>query len=181
MNLLKAMMAALSVFSTLACTGQCPVKTETVRITYSDYTNSGIAINTSYTLLEESLTWDYSEHRNGLVLHDVRIIDKQDFQHLVKALSVINFKSKPNKAPTCGGAGWGCSFYDKKKCYLTMNDESTLTGDYEEVLRLIADFISKYKPAGKELFDQLRSQPHERGTYGEFDVLPEALRPYKMK
>ena len=180
MNLLKATMAVLSVFSTLACTGQCPVKTKTVRITYSKYTNSGIAINTSYTLLEESLTWDYSEHRNGLVLHDVCKLDQQDFRQLIEALSVIKFHSETNKAPTSGGEGWSCTFYDKKKCYLSMDDESNLTGDYEEVLRLLQDFISKHKPAGEKLFDELCTQPHERGIYSEFEALPEALRKYKL-
>ena len=181
MNLLNAALAVLSVFSTLSCTGRCPVKTETIKITYSNYTNSGIAINTSYTILEESLTWDYSEHRNGLVLHDVCKLDPQDFQHLIKALSVIKFHSKPNKTPTCGGEGWSCSFSDKEKCYLSMNDESKLTGEYEEVLRLIQDFISKHKPDGGRLFDQLSTQPHESGMYSEFEVLPEALNKYKLK
>lgn len=181
MNLLNAALAVLSVFSTLSCTGRCPVKTETIKITYSNYTNSGIAINTSYTILEESLTWDYTEHRNGLVLHDVSKHSKQEFHQLIKALSVIKFHSKPNKTPTCGGAGWSCSFSDKKKCYLSMDDESNLTGEYEEVLRLIKDFISEHKPAGERLFDELSTQPHERGIYSEFEVLPEALRMYKLK
>lgn len=171
----------LSVFSTLSCTGQCPVKMETVRITYSIYSNSGIAINTSYTILEESLAWDYSERRNGLVLYDVCKLNKQDFQDLIKALSAVKFHAKPNEIPTCGGGGWSCSFSDNEKRYLSMDDESELRGDYEEVLRLINDFISKHKPAGKQLFDKLSAQPHERGIYGEFEELPEALKKYKQK
>ena len=166
--------------SAVSCAGQYPVKAETVRIDYGTHTNSGIAITVSYLILEESLTWNYSEHRNSLALSDVCTYDRQDFQDLVTALSAVRFATKPAKTPTCGGEGWSCSFSNKKRCYLRMDDESTLKGDYQEVLRLIQDFISRHKPEGERLFDKLSAQPHQRDIYGEFSELPEVLRKYQV-
>lgn len=173
--------AILSLFSTLNATGQGPIKMNTVKITYGTHTNSGIAIHTSYTIHEESLTWDYSEFRNDLTLSDEIKYDKKDFQNLLKALSTVKFRVKPTEYPTCGGGGWSCTFSDNKKCYLSMDDESELTGDYEKVLHLIYDFISKHKPRGKKLFDDLSAKPHERGDFGEFRKLPAALKKYMQE
>lgn len=171
----------LSLFPNLTAAGQGPVTMNTVKITYGTHTNSGIAIQTAYTIREESLTWDYSEFRNNLTLSDKIKYDRKDFQNLLKALSKVKFSAKPTSTPTCGGAGWSCTFSDNNKRYLEMDDESTLTGDYEKALRLIHDFISKHKPRGKKLFDDLSAKPHERGDFGEFRTLPAALKKYKQE
>ena len=186
MNYMKLLKVALSMLSLTGITScgslkPCPITTGTTKIVYSEFENSGIAISTKYEITQDSLVWDYTELRNNCHLMDVARYDHQDFEALVTALSEIRFSAKDTHDVSSGGSGWGCSFYNEKECYFHYNDKFNLSGSYETVTDIILQFVANHKPEGLRLFDQLKAEPHQDATFGEFEELPKALEPYLFK
>ena len=112
---------------------------------------------------------------------DVARYDRQDFEALVTALSEIRFSAKDTHDVSSGGSGWGCSFYNEKECYFHYNNAFKLSGNYDTVTDAILQFVASHKPEGLRLFDELKSQPHEEATFGEFKELPPPLHPFSIK
>ena len=183
MKLLKMVLSMLSLTGITSCGSlrPCPITTGTTKIVYGEHANSGIAISTTYEITGDSLVWDYRELRNDCHLRDVARYDAQDFEALVTALSEIRFSAKDAHDYSSGGSGWGCSFDNEKGHYLQYNSTYALSGDYAKVTEMILQFAEAHKPEGLRLFDALKAEPHEKPTFGEFEELPEALKPYTVK
>ena len=149
----------------------------TSKITFSEHSNSGLLISTTFEIYEDSLVWKRTEPRYGWKLRDVSPCDKEDFKGLLTELSTIRFSARDTHDHSAGAGGWGFSFENQKGRYFHYNDKYNLSGDYERV----TEYVEKHKPKGLQLFDQLREEPHEKGMYGDFEVLPEALKAYTME
>ena len=145
----------------------CPIQMSTNKITYSEHSNSGLLISTTF-----EIYWK---------LRDVSPCDKQDFKDLLTELSTIKFSARDTHDYSSGGGGWGFSFENQKGSYFHYNDSFDLSGDYERVTEKINEYVEKHKPKGLQLFDQLREEPHEEGMYGDFEELPEALKAYTVE
>ena len=156
MNILKMVLSMLSLTGIASCGSlkPCPITTGTTKIVYSEHTNSGIAISTTYEIARDSLVWDYREYRNDRHLRDVVRYDAQDFEALVTALSTIRFSAKDAHDVSSGGEGWGCSFDNGKGRYLQFNSTYKLSGDYEKVTDLIKQFVDAHQPEGLKLLDE---------------------------
>ena len=180
MKLINIVLNMLSLTGLTSCIGlnTCPIQTGTTKITFSEHSNSGLAISTTYEITEESLVWNRMEPRYNWKLRDVLKCDKQDFNELLTALSTIRFSARDAHDHSAGGSGWGVSFENQKGRYFHYNSSFKLSGDYESVNEKISEYVEKHKPEGLKLFDQLRAEPHEPGMYGDFDELPEALKAY---
>jgi len=159
----------------------CPIQMSTTKITFSEHSNSGLLISTTFEICEDSMVWSRMEPRYGWKLRDVSKCDKQDFNELLTELSTIRFSARDAHDFSAGGDGWGLSFENQKGRYFHYNDKFKLSGDYERVTEKIQEYVEKHKPKGLQLFDQLRAEPHEKGMYGDFDELPEALKAYIVK
>lgn len=183
MKLINVVLNMLSLTGLASCMSlnTCPIQTSTTKITFSEHSNSGLAISTTYEICEDSLVWSRMEPRYGWRLRDVLRYDKQDFQELLTALSAIRFSARDTHDHSVGGSGWGVSFENQKGCYFHYNSKFKLSGEYERVTEIINEYIEKHKPEGLKLFDQLRAEPHEKGMYGDFEELPEALKAYTVK
>lgn len=183
MKLLKMALSMLSLTGIASCGSlrPCPITTGTTKIVYGEHDNSGIAITTTYEITSDSLVWDYREPRNGCHLRDVAKYDAQDFEALVTSLSTIRFSARDTHDYSVGASGWGCSFDNAKGRYLQYNNKYKLSGDYRKVTDIILQFAETHKPEGLRRFDALKAEPHEKPMFGEFKVLPEALKPYTTK
>ena len=173
----------LSLTGLASCMGlnSCPIQMSTTKITFSEHSNSGLLISTTFEICEDSMVWSRMEPRYGWKLRDVSKCDKQDFNELLTELSTIRFSARDAHDFSAGGDGWGLSFENQKGRYFHYNDKFKLSGDYERVTEKIQEYVEKHKPKGLQLFDQLRAEPHEKGMYGDFDELPEALKAYIVK
>ena len=69
MKLLKMFLSMLSLTGIASCGSlkPCPITTGTTKIVYSEHTNSGIAISTTYEITRDSLVWDYNEYREDQI------------------------------------------------------------------------------------------------------------------
>jgi len=183
MKLITAVINMLSLTGLVSCVSQntCPIQMSTTKITFSEHSNSGLAISTTFEICEDSLVWSRMEPRYGWKLKDVLKCDKQDFKELLTALSTIQFSAKDTHDFSAGGSGWGISFENQKGSYFHYNNTFKLSGDHERVTQKINEYVEKHKPEGLILFDQLCAEPHERGIYGEFEELPEILKGYIVK
>lgn len=181
MKLRNILLNMLSLTGLASCVSQnsCPIEASTTKIKYSEHSNSGLGISTTFEIYEDSLVWSLREPRYSRKLSDVLNCDKQDFQELVTALSAIRFSARDAHDHSAGGSGWGVSFENQKGVYFYYNDSFKLSGDYDRVTEQILGYVEKHKPEGLKRYEQLCSEPHERGMYGEFDELPEALKPYQ--
>lgn len=158
-----------------------PISAETTKITYYHHTNSGIAISTKVEICEDHLIWDYHEMRNGCHLKDTCKYDKNDYIRLTNDLSMIRFSAKDAHDTSSGGEGYAFAFEKDSKQYFYYNDTFKLSGDYEQVRTLVLQFIDAHKTECELLFERLSKAPHEKGEMGEFDTLPEELKPYEVK
>jgi len=183
MKLINVVINMLSLTGLASCMGlnSCPIQMSTTKITFSEHSNSGLLISTTFEICEDSMVWSRMEPRYGWKLRDVSKCDKQDFNELLTELSTIRFSARDAHDFSAGGDGWGLSFENQKGRYFHYNDKFKLSGDYERVTEKIQEYVEKHKPKGLQLFDQLRAEPHEKGMYGDFDELPEALKAYIMK
>jgi len=183
MKLINVVINMLSLTGLASCMGlnSCPIQMSTTKITFSEHSNSGLLISTTFEICEDSMVWSRMEPRYGWKLRDVSKCDKQDFNELLTELSTIRFSARDAHDFSAGGDGWGLSFENQKGRYFHYNDKFKLSGDYERVTEKIQEYVEKHKPKGLQLFDQLRAEPHEKGMYGDFDELPEALKAYIVK
>ena len=181
MKLLKVALGLLSFMGLASCASLAshPIETSTTKIVYTEYSNSGLAISTTYELQADSLSWKYVEMRNDCSLKDVSRCDADDFRALLSALSAIKFSASDAHDHSVGGAGWGINFENAKGSYFHFNSKYKLSGDHQQVLALLKDYINAHKPEGLKCFEALQSQPHESAMFGEFLELPEALKAYK--
>ena len=160
---------------------QCPITKETTKIVYASHENSGIASQTRYEIVADSLIWELTEPRYGRHLRDVAKVERTEFETLVDLLSQIKFSAKDQHDTSSGGSGWGCGFENEQGLYLSFNNTYKLSGDYEEVIRLILSFADHHKPKGLKLYEEVKSQPHEQGQFGDFDQFPESLERFSVK
>ena len=183
MKLINVVLNMLSMTGLASCIGlnTCPIQMSTSKITFSEHSNSGLLISTTFEIFEDSLVWKRMEPRYGWKLKDVSPCDKQDFKGLLTELSTIRFSARDTHDFSAGGDGWGLSFENQKGCYFHYNNSFDLSGDYERVTEKINEYVEKHKPKGLQLFDQLREEPHEEGMYGDFEKLPEALKAYAVE
>ena len=161
--------------------GSKPISSETTKITYYHHTNSGIAISTKVEMNEDSLTWEYYEARTGLRLRDTSKFDKNDFAELVNELSLVRFSAKDAHDTSSGGEGYAIAFEQDAKQYFFYNDSYKLSGDYEKVETLILQFIETHKTECEKRMEELSKEPHESRFFGEFETLPEELKPYEVQ
>lgn len=156
MRLLKMILSMLSLTGIASCGSlrTCPITSGTTKIVYSEHTNSGIAILTTYEIGRDSLVWERKEFRSGRHQREVAQYDAQDFEALVNALAAIQFSAKDANDASSGGSGWGCSFDNEKGRYLQFNDTYKLSGDYERVIDLIVNFVEDHQPKGASTADR---------------------------
>ena len=182
MKLKQVVLSMLSLTGISSCLSlqQNAIDMATTKIVYSEHSNSGLAIYTTYEICADSLVWEYDEARNNCHLRDVTRYDVKAFKQLLSDLSTISFSAKDANDHSVGGSGWGISFENSEGGYFSFNSQFKLTGDYQRVRELLLVFISNHKPEGYKIFKQYQSVPHDRSMYGEFEVLPEALLPYSV-
>lgn len=158
----------------------CPIKEGTTKISYSHHTGSGIAIYTSVDIYPDSLVWNYNEARNNCDLEDVCKYNRKEFEEMIQILSAVSFTIKEPASFPLGGSGFGYNFEDEEGCYLNFGRNYQLSGNYQEVYRVIQRFINSHKTECEKLFEQLSKKPHERAHFGEFKELPIELKKYQM-
>ncbi len=156
-----------------------PVKAETTKITYTAYSNSGMAIHTDVQLFPDHLVWEYREMRTDCHLTDTFRYDRADYDALVARLSAISFSARDVDDYSSGGDGYAFAFDDQSGTYFHFDDSYSLAGDHEEVSRLILSFIEEHRTECEVLFKRLSGMPHERSLYGEFETLPTELLKYQ--
>ncbi len=158
----------------------CPIKKETTAIRYIVTSNSGIAVQTEYSITPDSVIWHYTDHRNGFILNDVVKYDREDFDTLVDTLSQVSFKVRHVESiPTTGGGGYAYSFFDSNGRYLGYGVVNNIaTGDNETAEKAISHFLATHKTAGELAVEEAK----EKGTlYIDIDEFPEALVPYRIE
>ena len=157
----------------------CPIKKETTAIRYTVASNSGIAVKTEYHITPDSVTWYYSDHRNGFDLRDVVKYDKKDFEDLVGLLSQVAFKvDHVESIPTSGGGGYAYSFFDNNGKYLGYGVVNYIaSGDNKTAEKAISQFLDNHKTAGELAVEEAK----EKGMlYIGIDEFPESLVPYRV-
>ena len=159
----------------------CPIKAETSKIVYYEYSNSGLAIHTKYEIYRDSIVWDYEEVRNDCHLRDVITYPDKDFDELIGQLSKIKFSAKDSHDTSSGGSGYYYAFSTSDKDYFHFNSSYKLSGDIGSACELIQSFIKSHTTDGLAAFQRLSAAPHERAVLGEFEELPEELEKYRVK
>ncbi len=155
------------------------VKKETTRIGYYHHTNSGEARYTSVTITPDSLIWNYSEARNGVKLRDVKKYNRTEYQALIDELSGTTFFLSGSGDNSSGGDGFTFSFENESGYYLMFDQSQAKTRGSYQIVVLITDFIENHPTRCEQLFKEYAKNPHRRGHFGEFDVLPKELEKYK--
>lgn len=147
MKLLKMVLSMLSLTGMASCVSMkpCPISTGTTKIVYAEHSNSGIATETKYEITADSLVCVFTDFRNDLHRRETNLVESKDFEALVTTLSQIKFSAKDLDDVSSGGEGWGCGFYNEKGRYLHFNNTFKLTGDYEQVIKLIQAFAEQHK------------------------------------
>ena len=159
---------------------KCPIKKETTAIRYTVSSNSGIAVQTEYDITSDSITWHYTDHRNGFTLCDVVKYDRKDFDDLIGILSQVEFKVRQvNSIPSTGGGGYAYSFFDDNGRYLGYGVVNNIaSGDNKIAEEAIVQFIDTHKTAGEQAVEEAL----EKGTlYIDIEEFPETLVPFKME
>ena len=159
----------------------CPVKPNTTKIIFGMHTNSGIAIQSKHEISRDSIVWDYYEMRNGCHLRDVIENDGEDYDRLVSDLSQVKFRAKDMHDTSAGGDGYWYSFEAGAKPYFSFNSSYDISGDFEKLYFLIANYIKGHPTKAEELHFRLSLEPHDRAEFGEFETLPKELEPYRLK
>lgn len=159
---------------------RCPIKKETTAIRYTISSNSGIAVQTEYDIMPDSVIWHYTDHRNDFILRDVVKYDRKDFDTLIDTLSQVAFKVRQvNSIPTTGGGGYAYSFFDNDGRYLGYGVVNNIaSGDNKTAEEAISQFIDTHKTAGEQAVEEAL----KNGTlYIDIEEFPEALVPYRVK
>ena len=160
---------------------RCPIKPNTTKIIFGLHTNSGIAIQSKHEISRDSIVWDYNEMRNGCHLRDVIANDSEDYDRLVSDLSQIKFRAKDMHDTSSGGGGFWYSFEIGSKSYFSFNSSFDISGDFDKLELLIAEYIRAHPTEAEELHNRLSLEPHNRAEFGEFEILPEELEQYRLK
>ena len=158
----------------------CPIKKETTAIRYTVSTNSGVAVEKEYDITSDSLSWHYTDHRNGFVLGDVVKYSREDFDSLVGILSQVAFEVRHvESTPTTGGGGYAYSFFDNKGRYLGYGVVNNIAfGDNQTAERAIGQFLETHKTAGEQAVEEAM----EKGLlYIDIEEFPETLVPYRVE
>jgi hypothetical protein len=159
-----------------------PIKASTTKVTYKYHTNSGKARYSEYLIFKDSLVWDYYEVRNHCHLKDICKYDRSNFDKLIKELSEKKFSGTCDlREMSVGGAGFKYYFEKDSNCYLQYSDLYQLSGEYQEVDKLIKHFIETHKTQCEILFEKFSNEPHEHAHFGEFRSLPQELHKYVVK
>lgn len=158
----------------------CPIKKETTTIRYTVTSNSGIAVQTEYNITCDSVTWYYSDHRNGFVLYDVVKYDRKDFDALIDILSQVSFKvRRVESIPSAGGGGYAYSFFDNNGRYLGYGVVNNIaSGDNKVAEKAISQFLENHKTAGERAVEEALEKGILHIDIYEF---PETLVPYKVE
>jgi aconitase B len=69
-----------------------------------------------------------------------------------------------------GGAGFEYYFEKDSNCYLQYSDSYQLSGEYQEVDKLIKHFIETHKTQCEILFEKFSNEPHEHAHFGEWKI-----------
>ncbi len=157
-----------------------PIKKETTAIRYTISSNSGIAVQTEYNITSDTVTWHYTDHRNGFVLYDVVKYDRKDFEDLVGILSQVEFKVRHVESiPTSGGGGHAYSFFDSNGRYLGYGVVNNIaTGDNKTAEVTISQFLDTHKTAGERAVEEAK----EKGAlHIDMEEFPETLVPYRVE
>ena len=134
--------AAMTVSCSL--TAKTPIKMETTKIVYTSYTNSGTAIVTKIEITRDSMMRDQKDYRNNLHQQTSVKIDGKDYDELINLLSAISFKVKNIDDTSAGGSGWAYSFETASGRYMYFNSSDKLSGNYDEVIKAISQFIEHH-------------------------------------
>ena len=158
----------------------CPIKKETTSIHYTHSTNSGIAVLTEYIITQDSLTWYYTDHRNGFTLRDMVKYDSKEYEALINTLSQVQFKVRhENTIPTSGGSGFSYAFYDSNGKYLGYGKVNNIaSGDNKVAEKAIADFLNAHMTAGEKAVEEAKKN---HLLYIDIEEFPESLMPYKVE
>ncbi len=157
----------------------CPIRKETTAIRYTVSSNSGIAVQTEYNITSDSVSWYYTDHRNGFTLRDVVKYDREDFDSLIGILSQVEFKVRHVKSiPTSGGGGYAYSFSDNNGIYLGYGVVNNIaSGDNDTAETAISQFLETHKTSGERAVEEAI----ENGLlYIGIEEFPEPLLPYRV-
>ena len=133
-------------------------------------------------IFKDSLVWNYYEVRNHCHLKDICKYDRSNFDKLIKELSEKKFSGTCNlREMSVGGAGFEYYFEKDSNCYLQYSDSYQLSGEYQEVDKLIKHFIETHKTQCEILFEKFSNESHEHAPFGEFRSLPQKLHKYVVK
>ncbi len=173
-------MLSLTGLSSCISLQQNAIDMSTTKIVYSEHSNSGLAIYTTYEICADSLVWEYDEARNSCHLKDVSRYNIDAFKQLLSDLSAISFSAKDANDHSVGGSGWSISFENSNGSYFSYNNLFKLSGNYQHVNEVLMSFVRNHQPNGYKLFKKYQAEPHEGAMYGEFKELPEALKSYSV-
>ena len=142
MNTIKEMLLALLLMTTVVAFGQGNhgIKSNTKKISFSTFTSPR-----SYDDLTDEFDRTYEIYGDSIVVeHKCYKCNKEDFEALIKTLSMIDFSVLDESWPGDGTWGWFMSFNDSKGCYLTFNKGSRVSGNFRQIMMLIINYIRKH-------------------------------------
>lgn len=187
--LASLMLAAAACFSTCNMSNpirdavqksRCPIKKKTTAIRYTVSSNSGIAVQEEYNISPDSVTWHYTDHRNGFILSDVVKYDRRDYDALIDTLSQVAFKVRHVESiPLAGAGGYSYSFFDSNGRYLGYGVVNYIaSGDNERAEKAISEFLNTHKTAGEQAVEEALKKEL---LYIDIEEFPEMLEPYRRK
>lgn len=159
----------------------CPIQKATTSIIYTHHTNSGIAVETEYSIKPESLKWYYHDKRNGFSLCDEIKYDRKDFEALIDTLSRIPFKViSVNEIPTVGGSGYHYYFRTDDTTYLNYGNFNPIASGKNYLSeKAIEEFISKHKTQCQQAIDKIQEKAIKEGRDGRLLSIPKELQKYQ--
>jgi hypothetical protein len=143
---LRMMMIMVAGVMAISCrlTAKTPIKMETTKIVYTYYTNSGTAITTKLEISRDTIVRDWKDYRHNQHQQTSVKLDGKDFDELINLLSTIQFSVKNIDDTSSGGSGWAYSFETADGRYMYFNSKDKLSGNYEEVIKIISQFIENH-------------------------------------
>ena len=145
-QIVRMMMIMVAAVMTVSCrlTARTPIKMETTKIVYTYYTNSGTAVVTRIEITRDSMVYDRKDYRQNLQQQNSMKLDGKDFDELISLLSAIRFSVKNIDDTSAGGSGWAYSFETAEGRYMYFNSKDKVSGNYQEVIKLISQFIERH-------------------------------------
>jgi len=158
----------------------CPIKKETTSILYSRNFGSGVAVSIQYNITSDSLTWKYTDHRNGFILSDVVRYDKKEYDALIDTLSQVSFKVKSVKpSAASGGGGYSYAFFDSTGKYLGYGVVNNIaSGDNTIAEDAISRFVTTHTTEGEKAVETAKEN---KLLYIDMEEFPEMLTPFRVK